>query len=149
MQTVFQEHAIHVMGIELRTSNEEAFRTIPGHWQRFSGEGIAQRVPSRRSEDVYAVYTDFENAGRDNEGVYSLVIGCAVDPRAEVPAGFTRVVVPAGRRAVFSVERGRFDQVGPAWQDIWRREFPRSYIADYERYAPDGTIEILVGMPAA
>lgn len=148
MQTVIQQQAIHVVGIELRTSNEEAFRTIPGHWQRFGDEGVVRRIPARRSEDVYAVYTHFENAGRDNGGVYSLVIGCAVDPRAEVPAGFTRVVVPAGRCAVFPVERGRFDRVGPAWQDIWRQAFPRSFIADYERYAPDGTIEILVGMPA-
>lgn len=147
MKTIHQAQAIHVIGIELRTSNGEAFSTIPGHWQRFTAEGVAARVRGRLSDDVYAVYTNFQNAGHDNQGIYSLVIGVAVPPDAQVPAGLTRVVIPASARAVFPVDQGRFDKVGEAWQAVWRRDdLPKTFVADYERYQADGTIDILVGV---
>jgi predicted transcriptional regulator YdeE len=140
--------AIHVVGIELRTSNEEAARTIPPHWERFGRETVLSRLPQRLSDDVYAVYTHFENAGRDNRGTYSLVIGAAVPASAAVPEGMTRASVPASRRAVFGVERGRHDLVAAAWQRIWDTPLAKTFIADYERYGPDGEIEILVGIAA-
>lgn len=147
MRTIQQDQAIHVIGIELRTRNDEAFRTIPGHWQRFTEEAVPAKVPGKLSDDVYAVYTNFQNAGRDNQGVYSLVIGVAAPAGAAVPAGFTRAVIPASPRAVFPVEKGRFDQVGEAWQAIWQRgDLGKTFIADYEHYRADGRIAILVGI---
>jgi len=147
MRTIQQDHAIHVIGIELRTSNDEAFNTIPAHWQRFTAEAVPARVPGKLSDDVYAVYTNFQNAGRDNQGIYSLVIGVAVPPAATPPAGLARAVIPASARAVFPVEKGRFDLVGQAWQAIWQHGgLKKTFIADYERYRADGTIDILVGV---
>lgn len=147
MQIVDQPQALHVIGLELRTRNEVAFQTIPPHWQRVSAEGVLARVADRLSDDVYAVYTHFAHAGLDNVGTYSLVIGAAVPPDAEVPEGLVRVVAPAARRAVFPVPAGRFDLVGPAWQDIWgRSDLRKSFIADYERYRVGGEIDILVGI---
>lgn len=147
MQTVHQEAALHIVGIELRTSNEEAFRTIPPHWQRFGDENVLAAIRGQTSGGVYAVYTNFENAGRGNEGLYSLVIGAAVPPGTPVPQGMVRAVVPASRRAVFPVEKGRPDLVGAKWQEIWRRgDLPKTYIADYEHYAADGSIAIHVGI---
>lgn len=147
MRTIEQDQAIHVIGIELRTSNDQAFKTIPGHWQRFTQEAVPAKVPGKLSDDVYAVYTDFQNAGRDNQGVYSLVIGVAVPADAAVPEGCARAVIPASPRAVFPVEKGRFDQVGEAWQAIWqRRDLRKTFIADYEHYRADGRIDILVGI---
>lgn len=153
MEFIEQEHAIHVAGIELRTSNEEARSTIPAHWDRFSCGRVLEGLPGRLDQDVYAVYTHFENAGRDNRGIYSLVIGARIDPSAVLPAGMVRAVVPASRRAAFAVPDARPDLVGKAWQDIWQHtELPKTCIADYERYGADGSIRILVGVerePAA
>jgi predicted transcriptional regulator YdeE len=146
METREQTQALHVIGIELRTSNAEAMQTIPAHWQRFSQEGVLARIAGRASDDIYAVYTHFENAGRDNGGLYSLVIGARAPAGASVPAGMVRVVAPASRRAVFPVEKGRFDLVGAAWQEIWRTPLAKTFIADYEHYGADGGIEILVGI---
>ena len=147
MQTTHQDQAIHVIGIELRTTNEEAFRTIPLHWKRFTEEGVPGQITGKLSGDVYAVYTHFQNAGRDNRGIYSLVLGVPVDAGAAVPQGFTRVVVPASLRAVFPVEKGRFDLVGAKWQEIWARgDLAKSFVADFERYQPNGEIDILVGI---
>lgn len=147
MEFIEQEQAIHVAGIELRTSNEEAWSTIPAHWERFSCGRVLQDLPGRLDQDVYAVYTHFENAGRDNQGTYSLVIGARVAPSAALPAGMVRAVIPVSRRAVFQVPQARPDLVGKAWQEIWQHtELPKSYIADYERYGADGSIRILVGV---
>lgn len=147
MQTVNQAAALHIIGIELRTSNAEAFKTIPPHWQRFSEGDVLASIPGKTSGDVYAVYTNFENAGRDNEGLYSLVIGGAVEPGTPVPEGMVRAVVPASRRAVFPVEKGRVDLVGAKWQEIWRRSgLRKTFIADYEHYAADGSIAIHIGI---
>jgi predicted transcriptional regulator YdeE len=118
MNTIDFDHAIHVIGIELRTTNEEAFQTIPVHWKRFTEEGVPGHVAGKQSSDVYAVYTHFQNAGRNNQGLYSLVIGVSADAAAVVPQGFTRVVVPASLRAVFPVEKGRFDLVGA--KALWK-----------------------------
>ena len=35
MEIIDQAQALHIVGIELRTSNAEAARTIPAFWQRF------------------------------------------------------------------------------------------------------------------
>lgn len=151
MKTQTLPQAIHVVGIELRTTNLEAFDTIPRHWQRFGQEAVLAQIDSRTGDDVYAVYTHFEHAGRSNAGLYSLVIGAAVDAGAAVPVGMVRVVVPASQRAVFGVEQGRPDLVGEAWQRIWQgawrhRDLCQTHVADFERYAADGAIEISVGI---
>ncbi|WP_114972843.1 GyrI-like domain-containing protein [Rhodoferax ferrireducens] len=139
--------AITVVGIELRTSNAEAMQTIPPHWQRFGQEGVLANIGFRRSDDVFAVYTHFENAGSNNTGLYSLVIGAAVPADAPVPAGMVRVVVPASPRVVFGVEKGRFDLVGAAWQAIWARtELAKTFVAEYEQYRASGDITISIGL---
>jgi predicted transcriptional regulator YdeE len=149
MQVIPQPQALHVVGIALRTHNGEAFESIPAQWAAFSQAQLAARLPHRLSDDVYAVYTNFENAGIDNSGCYTLVIGHAVPGHwAELPPeGLTHVVAPASSRAVFPVEKGRFDLVGAEWQTIWQRtDLKKTTLADYERYQPDGSIDIHIGL---
>ena len=141
--------AITVVGIELSTSNTVAAQTIPQHWQRFTQQAVLASILAKRSDDVFAVYTHFEHAGRDNPGLYSLVIGAAVAPDAAVPAGMVRVVVPASPRAVFCVEKGRFDLVGACWQTIWQRnDLAKTFIAEYEQYHANGDISVSIGLSA-
>ena len=145
--TIEQTEATTVIGLELRTSNAEAFRTIPPHWQRFTAEKVLDRITPRLSDSVFAAYTRFEHEGRDNEGSYSLVIGAAVPPGTPVPEGLTRIEMPAQRSAVFEVERGRHDLVGDAWRMIWQQaDLPKSYRCEHERYDTDGRIRIHVGL---
>ncbi|WP_198674885.1 hypothetical protein [Rhodoferax ferrireducens] len=62
-------------------------------------QALAQaNIDAKRSDDVFAVYTHFENAGSNNTGLYSLVIGTAVPADTPVPAGMVCVVVPASQR---------------------------------------------------
>ena len=149
MRLAPQSQALHVVGIALRTHNGEAFQTIPPLWGRFGQSGLANRLPHRLSDDVYAVYTHFQNAGIDNSGWYTLVVGHAVpgDTPALPPEGLVHVVAPASQRAVFEVAQGRPDLVGAEWQQIWQRsDLQKTTLADYERYQPDGRISIHIGI---
>lgn len=148
MRFIPQPQALHVVGMALRTHNGEAFQTIAPHWARFAQSGLAERLPHRLSDDVYAVYTHFQNAGVDNRGWYTLVIGHAVPgDTPTLPPGLTHVVAPASGRAVFEVAQGRPDLVGAEWQQIWRlTDLPKTTLADYERYQPDGSISIHIGV---
>ena len=88
-----------------------------------------------------------EHAGRNNTGLYSLVIGAAVAADAPVPAGMVRVAVPASQRAVFDVDQGRFDLVGAAWQSIWQRsDRAKTFIDEYEQYHANDDITISIGL---
>lgn len=150
MTPAYQDQAIHVIGIELRTSNAHAFQTIPLHWQRFFQEKVTTAIEGRMSDDIYAVYTNFQNAGINNEGTYSLIIGLATHPESAspLPAGFTRAVVPASHRIVFPVAANRPENVGETWQKIWQYSgVQKTYIAEYERYrSSDGRIDISIGI---
>ena len=142
-----QTEAITVIGIELRTRNEEAMQTIPPLWQRFTQEGVLAALPGKLGDDVFAVYTHFEHAGLSNTGLYSLVIGAQVAPNTPVPPGMVRVVVPASPRAVFAVPAHRFDLVGPAWHAVWAQtDWPKTFVAEYERYSANGDIAISIGL---
>ncbi len=147
MKTEYLTQAITIIGLELRTNNEEAFQTIPAHWQRFGTEAILDQIPNKLSSNVYAIYTHYEHEGLNNAGTYSLVIGAAATHLETVPAGLTRIQLPASSYQIFPVEQGRPDLVGQAWQTIWQQDTSsRTFIADGERYRSDGTIDILIGV---
>ena len=142
-----QDEAITVVGIELRTTNAEAMQTIPPLWQRFAQDEVLAQITGKLDGDVLAVYTHFAHAGLNNTGLYSLVIGAQVAPDAAVPEGMVRVVVPASPRAVFAVPANRFDLVGPAWGAVWAQTtLPKTFVAEYERYAANGDISISIGL---
>jgi predicted transcriptional regulator YdeE len=147
MNTEIVSRPIFIVGLELRTSNDVAFETLPAHWQRFMSEGILERIPNRASDDMYAVYTNYENQGRNNSGVYSCVLGAPVTSLEDVPSDLIAVSFPAGTYQMVPVPSGRADLVGEAWQAVWREDASnRAFIADGERYRTDGRIDLLLGL---
>jgi predicted transcriptional regulator YdeE len=146
MQTINQTKPINIIGIELRTSNTEAVQTIPPMWQKFYQEGIMNQIPNKVSNDVYAVYTNFENEGKNNEGTYSLIIGAAVESLDNVPEQFVSTTIPASKRVVFEVEAKHPEKVGEKWMEIWKTELPKTFTSDYELYKESGEIEIHIGV---
>jgi predicted transcriptional regulator YdeE len=145
MQTIVLSEPVWIMGLELRTNNTEAFETIPAHWGRFMGEKILSRIPNRVADNVYAVYTNYQNLGLNNEGTYSCVLGAAVNNVSQIPDGLVAVSLPASTYQVVLVESA--EMVGVAWQTIWQQETKeRTFIADTECYYPDGKVEIHLGI---
>ncbi len=146
METINQTEPIYVVGIELKTSNDKAFKEIPLHWQKFYQESILDKIPNKVSHDVYAVYTNFQNEGKNNEGVYSFIIGSQVKNLDQVPPTFVATTIPKSNRQVFKVPAGHPEKVGEKWQEIWNTNIKKTYIADYERYQESGDISIFIGI---
>ena len=147
MNIEIQAESIPIVGLELRTNNDVANQTIPEHWQHFYAEGILEKIPNKFSNDVYAVYTNYEHEGLNNSGTYSLVIGASVSALESVPSGLIAVRLPASSYQVVPVPQGRPDLVGESWVAIWQQDTSkRTFIADCERYRTDGTIDILLGI---
>lgn len=146
MDAIEQKQAIKVVGLELRTSNAQAFDTIPSHWQKFYVDAVLDRIPNKVSDDVFAVYTNFANPGQNNEGTYSLIIGAQVNSLDGVPPDLATTVIPESKRQVFQVEAGHPEQVGAKWQEIWEAPLDKAFVADYEHYRASGEIAIHIGV---
>jgi predicted transcriptional regulator YdeE len=100
---------------------------------------------------VYAVYTEFDRVPKDPTDIaslgYTFVIGVAVSSTLRLSAPMVSTVIPAAKRAVFPVQPGQPDQVGGQWKEIWQmQDLPRIFAPDYEHYAPNGAINILVSI---
>lgn len=143
---------LHIVGVELRTTNEagRSFQEIPPFWDRFIKEDCAKKITSKLDNDIYAVYTHFENAGKNNQGMYSLIIGCSVSTNTQIPNGYQKIIIPVGNYRQFPVEKGRPDKVGAAWQAIWsipeKEKSNWLFSCEFERYRTTGEIDIFIGL---
>lgn len=150
MHLEHQARAIRIIGLELRTSNAQAARTIPPHWARVMRADALAPIEGRLGSELYAVYTHFEHAGHSNAGLYSLIIGVPVAADAPLPPGFSQAVLPVCWRAVFDSPPGQPERVAETWAEVWGRDdLPKAYVADAERYARDGSIALLIGLTHA
>ena len=136
-----------VVGLPLRTSNREAARTIPPHWRAAADAGILESGEQGAGSGIYAVYTDYETPGDDVDGVYTLVIGRRIEAGGPVPPGQVTVTIPKSTYDIVTLADARPESVYEAWVDVWAREdLTRDYRADYEYYAPDGSIHLSIGV---
>ena len=85
-QKTVHQPARKVIGIECRTSNnpEDAPRDIPRQWEKFYRENVLQKIPNKVSEEVIALYCDYDG---DYTQPYSLVLGCFVTSLDQIPHG--------------------------------------------------------------
>jgi predicted transcriptional regulator YdeE len=128
-----------VVGIEARTTNAKeatADGVIPRQWQRFFQEGIPDRIPNKIGGNLYAAYSDYAS---DHNGEYSFLIGAQVQEGTVPPPGMVAKVLPGGRFAVLSSERGPLPKVVPqAWLEVFKLEdekkIERTYKGDFEVY---------------
>jgi predicted transcriptional regulator YdeE len=135
------ERGFTAMGIFTRTSNANPEK-IGDLWRKFHAAEDFKLIEARMDDMVYCIYCEYEG---DWTQAFTVVLGCKVDPGAEVPEGMKTVTVEPGEFAVFPVA---FDGPIPAarkWQTIWETPLKRRYQADYDRYG-FGTLDIHVGI---
>ncbi len=134
---------IFIAGLALRTTNEHdrAQTDIAGLWAKFAGEDIAGQITSRVSDDLYCVYTDYEN---DYRGWYTTLLGCRVTSPDDAQGLFT-ALVPRGSYRLYKPQGDAPGCVSDAWRQIWMEGSGRNYIADYDLYR-NGQVEIYVGI---
>ncbi len=111
------------------------------------GANLLEQIPNKISSDIYAIYTNFEHQGLNNAGVYSCVLGASVSHLEQIPDGLMTVQLPVSSYEIIPVPHGRPDLVGQVWQQIWQQDTTkRTFLADFEVYKPDGSINIWLGV---
>jgi len=127
-QTVQQ---FHVIGISIRTTNEngQSGEDIEQLWGKFWGEDIQNKIPNKVSDDIYAVYTDYES---DHTKPYTTIIGLPVSSLEVIPEGFTGITIEKDIYQKF-VSKGKMPAaILNTWMEIWQsKTLNRAYRADF------------------
>ena len=131
--TVMKRPGMLLIGIACRTSNtpEAAPNDIPVLWGRFYSENLINQIPSKASEEVIALYCDYDG---DYTQPYSVVIGCPVSAIGIVPDGMVAKTIPEGVYAAYHAIGEHPKSLIETWGDIWQTDLPRTYTGDYEVY---------------
>lgn len=138
---VVTKDEIKLIGLETRTTNQQeadpTVAKIPGLWQRFFGEGMAEKIPNQVSPGgLFGTYTNYES---DHTGEYSLVVAAEVGNLDTVPEGMTGLTIPSTKYLVFPVKGEMPMALVQAWGNIWNyfgngTAYERTYTADFELY---------------
>lgn len=134
MDYIQENHAEKfVIGIQIRTSNEECMKTMPALWQKFFKDGCLEKIPNRTNQEILAVMTAYE---ADHTKPYTYIVGCQVSSLDIVPEDMVSIVIPASSYAVYRSQGPFPTALQDAWRAIWESGLPRSYLYDFEVYSP-------------
>jgi predicted transcriptional regulator YdeE len=121
------------LGLSKKTTNEGGQSSVDcgNLWQKFEKENYAERMPGRLSNEIYAVYYNYEG---DYTKPFSYFIGCKVSNDAEVPQGMDSLLIPS-QQYIKVISKGKMpDCIVNSWKDIWHSEINRAYKYDFEVY---------------
>ena len=124
-----------IIGIEVQTTNEKGkgAEDIGALWGKFFGENIAGKIPNKESEEIFAIYTDYES---DFTGKYTTVIGQKVRTLSSIPEGCVGREFHGGSYQKFLAKGAMPNAIVEVWKDIWEnnKNLKRKYTADFEVY---------------
>ncbi len=124
-----------LIGLKLsnKTTNEGGQSGIDcgNLWQKFETGNFAEIIPGKLSNEVYAVYFDYEG---DYSKPFSYFIGCKVGVDTEVPPGMDSLRIPSGSYLKITTKGKMPDCIINSWKDIWDSEINRAYQYDFEVY---------------
>ncbi len=126
--------AFTIVGVSARVSNDRP-QEIGQLWQQFYAQGVAAKIPNKKSENIYSVYIDYEG---DHTRPYTIVIGYEVNNVSSLSAGLVSKIVPAAKYAVIPANGKQPDSVIAAWQQVWSSDLQRTYSGDFDRYVSKG-----------
>jgi len=123
----------YVIGISTRTTNAngQSAKDIEALWGKFWGEEIQKQISNKVSDEIYAVYTDYET---DFTGAYTTIIGLPVSSLENIPKGFVGITIETADYQKF-ISRGKMPEaVFNTWLEIWGNkelDLKRAYKADF------------------
>ena len=124
-----------LIGLKLggKTTNDKGQSGIDcgNLWQKFERENFAEGIPGKLSDEIYAVYFDYEG---DYTKPFSYFIGCKVKNDTQTTQGMTSLIIPAGSFTKVIAKGKMPDCVANSWKDIWNSEIERTYKYDFEIY---------------
>lgn len=132
--------SFRLLGLSLRnkTSNENGQSGIDcgNLWQKFKIENYFEKIPGKLSNDIYAVYHNYEG---DHTMPFSYFIGCMVMADLNVTDGFDSLTIPGGKYQIFKANGEMPSCVARTWEHIWTSDIPRAYQTDFEIYGEKST----------
>ncbi len=122
-----------IMGISCKTSNDPTKGPfdISKLWERFFTEGIFEKIEGKLSNDIFALYCDYEG---DYTKPYTVVIGCAVSESKRIPSDMIVKKVPDSSYTLFQAIGDHPETLIQTWQKIWKEPLERTYTGDFEVY---------------
>lgn len=129
------KQTLKIIGILVRTTNQnnQAAEDIGALWQRFYTEKISEKISNKVNDNIYSIYTDYDN---NYLGHYTTILGVAVHSLDNMPEGLTGRAFPEVRFDTWTAKGTMPDAVVKTWTEIWSRdaELNRAYNYDYELY---------------
>ncbi|MFE4349899.1 GyrI-like domain-containing protein [Peribacillus butanolivorans] len=121
---------------DIRTNNftdENLFDKIGSLWNKMNDFNIENDIK-------YGVYHQYTSNYR---GDYTLTIA------TETPVSNEKIIIPENEYKVFKCLQDEHS-IGETWKKIWQLEdekkLNRAYSLDYEKYYPDGKVEIHIAI---
>ena len=100
-------------------------------WQKFEKENFASQISNKISDEIYAVYFDYEG---DHTQPFSYFIGCKVKTHPEFAPGIDTLMIPAQSYSKFIAKGKMPGCISDSWKDIWDSKIERAYKFDFEVY---------------
>lgn len=123
-----------VMGIMIKTNNDQCLTDMPQIWEKFMQEKIIEKIPHKVNSAILAVYTNYEG---DYTKPYSYIVGCEVLTLDDIPEGLVGTIVPLSLYAVYTTQGPFPEGLSNTWKTIWKTPLKRAYTTDFEVYGPD------------
>lgn len=124
-----------IIGISIGTTNEngKSAEDLGKLWERFYSENIPGQISNTVSDEIYSVYTDYEN---DFRGKYTSIIGLKVSSLDQIPDGLIGREFNGGKYQKFVAKGQMPNAVMETWKEIWskNKELNRKYTTDFEVY---------------
>lgn len=148
------EKEFYLVGFETRTDNASETSDkgeIGKLWERIYVENLKSKIEKIISEEVYAVYSNYES---DENGKYDFFIGYKVENLDQVPEGLVGKIIVSGPYQKFETNQGNPYQVVPeTWVKIWEElRGKRAFKTDFEVYGEkcqdpsNSIVDIYVGI---
>lgn len=111
--------------------NNQSDRDCGSLWQKFEADNIFNLIPGKLSDEMYAVYFEYE---KDETSPFSYFIGCKVDMNDEPPEGLSELIIPAQKYKKRTAKGTMPACIADAWKEIWSSDINRSFGHDFEVY---------------
>jgi len=100
-------------------------------WEKFEKENFASRISNKVSDEIYAVYFDYEG---DHTQPFSYFIGCNVKIGSAPSADMDSLMIPV-QSYIKLIAKGKMPGcISDSWKDIWDSKIERAYHYDFEVY---------------
>ncbi|GAA5024696.1 DNA-binding protein [Marivirga lumbricoides] len=124
-----------LVGLQLKgkttNQNNQSSEDCGNLWQKFETEKIFDRIPEKLSNEIYAVYFDYE---KDETSPFSYFIGCKAANDAEPPQELSELKIPAQKYLKFTAKGVMTGCITDTWKRIWNSNLNREFGFDFEVY---------------